>query len=356
MRRAIGVAMDKLFFEDFAPGATTTFGHADVTEASIVDYARRFDPQPFHVDPEAAKASFAGRLIASGWHTIAMQMRMLCDAWLLESAAMGSPGIDEVKWLKPVLPGHSLSVRQTVLDTKPSRSRPEMGVVQFRLETLNQKGEVVMVQTNPIMFARRGTTQTASGQDTAPTSGIPAGMPNPAPTRRSDATSPSGGSGASGAGATEILGEHTFEADEIVAFARAFDPQPFHVDPEEGARSHFGGLVASGWHTAAMWMSLLVAQRKRAVEEATSQGLTVPRYGPSPGFTDLRWLKPVRVGDTIRYATRLVDKRPSATRPGWGLIFTHNTGHNQAGDKVFEFKGSGFVGLDGSASRSAPGP
>lgn len=349
--------MDKLFFEDFTPGATTTFGHAEVTEAGIVDFARRFDPQPFHVDPEAAKASFAGRLIASGWHTIALQMRMLCDAWLLDAAAMGSPGIDEVKWLKPVLPGHSLSVRQTVLDTKASRSRPGMGVVQFRLETLNHKGEVVMVQTNPIMFERREADAPPHLPDAVstrmPTAAPAATKPGLVPSRVPD-TAAARGFDRFEIGATQDLGEHTFAADEIVDFAAAFDPQPFHVDAEAGAGSHFGGLVASGWHTASIWMSLLVAARTRAVADANAQGRSPPRYGPSPGFTNLRWLRPVRVGDTIHYATTLVDKRPSATRPGWGLIFTRNTGHNQAGERVFEFRGSGFVGLDGTGSRAAP--
>ena len=325
--------MSRLYFEDFSPGATTTFGEVEVTEAAIVDYARRFDPQPFHVDPEAAKASFAGRLIASGWHTIAMQMRMLCDAWLLDAAAMGSPGIDEVKWLKPVVPGDILSVRQTVLDATVSRSRPDMGVVQFRLETVNGAGDVVMTQRNPIMFSRRHPGEARKAGDATSPATPRGGMAKPGGTPPDP-------------GVVRTLGEHTFAADEIVDFARAFDPQPFHVDAEAGAHSHFGGLVASGWHTAAIWMRLLVADRRRAVEEAEAEGRAPPRYGPSPGFTGLRWLRPVRVGDTIRYDTALVDTRPSATRPGWRLIFTHNTGRNEAGETVFEFRGSGFVGLD----------
>ncbi len=147
-------------------------------------------------------------------------------------------------------------------------------------------------------------------------------------------------------GATDTLGEHRFTADEIVRFATAFDPQPFHVDERAAKESPFGGLIASGWHTAGTWMRHLVRARDAAVEAARREGRTPPRFGPSPGFTDMRWLKPVRPGDTIRYATTATGKRLSASRPGWGLVSNHNTGWNQHGEKVFEFSGSGFVGLD----------
>jgi acyl dehydratase len=151
-------------------------------------------------------------------------------------------------------------------------------------------------------------------------------------------------------GRTDILGEHVFGRDEIVRFARAFDPQPFHLDEAAAARSHFGRLAASGWQTAATWMRLLVRARNAAAEEARAEGLAIPRFGPSPGFTDLRWLRPVHVGDAIRFATTLASKRPSGTRPGWGLTFSHNTGWNQHGEKVFEFSGGGFVALDPAAA------
>jgi acyl dehydratase len=147
-------------------------------------------------------------------------------------------------------------------------------------------------------------------------------------------------------GHTEELGHHVFSPDEIVRFARAFDPQPFHVDEAAGRASPFGGLVASGWHTAAAWMKALVAHRAAAMAHAAETGIAPPRYGSSPGFKNLRWLKPVRAGDTIRYATTLTDKRVSASRPGWGLTFSRNTGHNQRGELVFSFDGCGFVARD----------
>ena len=137
------------------------------------------------------------------------------------------------------------------------------------------------------------------------------------------------------------LGTHTFTQDEIVAFAERYDPQPFHLDDAAAALSHFGRLAASGWHTAAVWMKLYVAYRQATMAALLSRGETPSRPGPSPGFRQMKWKKPVHVGDTIRYASELVGKRVTST-PGWGLIFHHNTGTNQDGDLVFEFDGSVF--------------
>lgn len=341
--------MPEIFFEDLIPGTVTTYGAKRVTADEIVAFAREYDAQPFHLGEDSARDSFAGRLIASGWHTIGMEMRMLCDGWLLRSASMGSPGIDEVRWLKPVLPGDELSLRQTILDAKASQSRPEMGVVQFRFETLNGAGEAVMSQTNPIMFARRH-----AGEPVAASEGRASRPQSPADNLE-NLRPPSRGTQVGRpyeeleVGATDMLGAHTFGAEDIVAFAREFDPQPFHLSDEAARESHFGRLAASGWQTAAVWMRLLVGARRKAVEEARAAGGEVPRFGPSPGFTNLRWLKPVLAGDTIRYATTLADKRISGSRPGWAISFSHNTGWNQHGEKVFAFDGTGFIGAPETA-------
>lgn len=139
------------------------------------------------------------------------------------------------------------------------------------------------------------------------------------------------------------LGSHTFTAEEIVAFASQYDPQPFHLDDAAAAKTHFGRLCASGWHTAAIYMRLLVAHRKKVQAEAAAGGGPVARWGPSPGFREMKWLKPVYAGDTISYATEPVEARPSQSRPGWGLVFSNNTGVNQHGEPVFSFIGSAFV-------------
>lgn len=143
-------------------------------------------------------------------------------------------------------------------------------------------------------------------------------------------------------GETQVLGSHTFTADEIKTFARAYDPQPFHLDEAAAAASHFGALCASGWHTAGIWMRLMVQHADRQREERIARGLPVAEMGPSPGFRDMKWLRPVYAGDTITYAATLVEARPSQSRPGWGLVTHHNTGTNQDGTLVFEFTATAF--------------
>jgi acyl dehydratase len=139
------------------------------------------------------------------------------------------------------------------------------------------------------------------------------------------------------------VGRHTFTADDIKAFAQRFDPQLFHVDEEAAKRSHFGALCASGWHTASVWMRLMIEYHLREDERLRTRGEKVATFGPSPGFRELKWLKPVFVGDTITYATEILELRASKSRPGWGLIAVRNTGINQRGDPVISFVSTSFV-------------
>lgn len=139
------------------------------------------------------------------------------------------------------------------------------------------------------------------------------------------------------------LGSFTFAAEDIKRFASQFDPQRFHLDEEEGRNSLFGGLAASGWHVAAVYMKLLVADSQRLAELARARGEPVAVGGPSPGFRELRWLKPVLAGDTITYVGVTESLRPSASRPEWGILQARNIGTNQRGEVVFTFLASGFV-------------
>ena len=137
------------------------------------------------------------------------------------------------------------------------------------------------------------------------------------------------------------LGSHAFDADAIVAFARDFDPQPFHLDEDAGKASLFGGLAASGWHVACAWMALWIAHQNREIAARAARGEVVPVPGPSPGFDDMKWLRPVLAGDTVRYRTTLIRARPSATRPDWGILSTRNEGFI-GDDLVFHFTGHIF--------------
>jgi acyl dehydratase len=139
------------------------------------------------------------------------------------------------------------------------------------------------------------------------------------------------------------LGRHTFGAADIKAFARRFDPQPFHLDEEAGARSHFGALCASGWQTAAIWMRLMVDYQRREDDARRARGEPVAALGPSPGFRGLKWLKPVYVGDTVTYSSEVVETQPSNSRPSWGLITIRNSGVNQKGEPVISFVSVAFV-------------
>jgi acyl dehydratase len=143
------------YFEDFAAGQVVELGSHAVTEEEILDFARRFDPQPFHVDPDAARESVFGGLIASGWHTGAMWMRLYVDSLLGTASAQGSPGIEELRWLAPVRPGDTLSGRLTVLETTPSERRPDRGTIRIRGEVVNQDGVVVMSMVSRGHFGRR---------------------------------------------------------------------------------------------------------------------------------------------------------------------------------------------------------
>ncbi len=140
-----------------------------------------------------------------------------------------------------------------------------------------------------------------------------------------------------------MTGRHTFAADEIKSFARRFDPQLFHIDDDEAARSHFGALCASGWHTACVWMRLFVDHRRAKNDAARGRGEPVAASGPALGFRDLKWLKPVYVGDVIDYKTEVTGLRASNSRPGWGLMTLLTTGINQNGAPVISFSSTTFV-------------
>jgi acyl dehydratase len=143
------------YFEDFHPGQEIDLGTRSVSEDEIIAFASQFDPQPFHVDPEAAAGSIYGGVIASGWHTCSMMMRMVVDGLMARSSSMGSPGLDSVRWLRPVRPGDTLQVRYVTKDVKASNSRPDRGVVWSKWVATNQHGEEVCTIEGMGMFARR---------------------------------------------------------------------------------------------------------------------------------------------------------------------------------------------------------
>ncbi len=148
-------AIDDRYFEDYVEGSVHHFGSVAVGAQEIVAFAKQFDPQPFHADPEAAKQTPFGGLIASGWHTAALMMRLFVAHYLTHVASLASPGIDELRWLKPVRPGDRLSIRVTVLKSTPSKSKPDRGAVTSLVEVFNQADEAVMTLKAVNLIARR---------------------------------------------------------------------------------------------------------------------------------------------------------------------------------------------------------
>jgi acyl dehydratase len=145
----------RYYFEDFSPGWVAEYGPRRVTREEMIGFAAQYDPQPMHLDEEAARGTMLGGLGASGWHTCCIMMKIIADGLLLDSASMGAPGVDEVRWLKPVRPGDSLTVRGSVLSTRPSHSRPDRGFVNFHWEVYNDRAEKVMTLICPQMLLRR---------------------------------------------------------------------------------------------------------------------------------------------------------------------------------------------------------
>jgi acyl dehydratase len=139
------------------------------------------------------------------------------------------------------------------------------------------------------------------------------------------------------------VGSFTFTAETIKKFARQFDPQRFHLDEEEGRKSLFGGLAASGWHIGSVCMKLMVADGQRLIREAQARGEKIAVWGPSPGFRELRWIKPVLAGDTVSFATEVETRRSSEKRPEWGIVQARNTGTNQRGELVYSLLATAFV-------------
>lgn len=149
------VPVEDRFLEDYEPGSVYEFGTISVEESDIIEFARRFDPQVFHTAPKAAEQTIYGGLIASGWHTASLMMRLFVDHYLSAVASLGSPGVDELRWKKPVRPGDILSLRVTVVETKRSRSKPDRGVLTSFIEVINHKQDAVMSMKAVNMLLRR---------------------------------------------------------------------------------------------------------------------------------------------------------------------------------------------------------
>lgn len=300
-----------LFFEDFEPGREFDLGRWSVSEEAIVAFARDWDPQFFHVDPAAARSGPFGGLVASGWHTGSIWMRLYADAVLNRAAGMGGAGIDEIRWRVPTRPGDALHGRLVVREARPSSHRRDRGTVFFETELLNQRGESALLIRGRGLMGRRRPGRTAPAApgagEAAEAVSSSAALPDPRVGRPADERlrfedfAP---------GQVLELGERTLSEPEIVAFARDWDPQFFHVDPEAAREGPFGGLVASGWHTASAWVRMFV---DGVLNRSAAMG--------GPGVTGLRFLQPTRPGARLRGRLVILDTQPSSKRSDRGTVF-----------------------------------
>lgn len=322
-------------FEDLVPGTVETYGDRLIDTGEIKTFAAEFDPQQFHLDETAAAASpFARGLLASGWHTNALINRINCDQFLRRSSCMGSPGVDEIKWLRPVRPGDRLSVRREIRDRRVWRSKPDRGTVQFTYDLHNQQGEHLARHDCKVIFGLRHPGSLAPDESAARIPISPDIPAIPSDELPIFADLPIGTAWA--------IGDYTFTDENIAAFASAYDNQDFHIDAAAAAKGPFGGIIASGWHTAAAWMACLVRNQTDRFDRLQAAGRNPAVTDLSPGLKNMRWLRPVRPGDTLTYECKVIGKRETASRPEWGLVFHHNTGTNQRGERAFEFTGAVF--------------
>ena len=324
---------DKLHHEDLEVGKAYACGAKTVSKDEIVAFGRAYDPQPLHVDEEAAKATLVGGLCASGWHTCTMMMRLVADGMLNNVASLGSPAVDEGRWMVPVRPGDVVNVTYTIQEKRDLASRPDVGVSKVLVELFNQEGETAASwRTNQLTRRRH--------PGPAPSSHSPKREPKKIASHWDEA-------GAASPlrpdlyfedrqiGELTDLGTHTFGKDDIIAFAREYDPQPFHLDEAAAKASLFGSLCASGWHTAAHAIRGNITSRLKGNEQARAHGVRLAVYGPSPGFRDLSWFKPTYVGDTLEYRGRLARKIDLKSRPERGIVATDIQARNQEGEIVF---------------------
>ncbi len=328
--------MGLIAFEDFQPGESRVFGDYLFTEAEIVDFARAYDPQPFHLDADAGRQTILGGLSASGWHTCSALMRMTVDGWLAETTCLAGVGVEENRWLAPVRPGDRLTARTETLEKIDLRSRSDAGIVKFATSLRNQDGVEVLAQKSATLFARRE----PLAAEAAPAPAKQPAAPEILPERVDDrfAALPDHFARAR-VGAFADLGETCFTPDFIRGYATKYDPMPFHIDEDAGKKHLLGALSAAGWQTACCWMRHFIALRQEAAD-----GGDIPSRA-SPGFSGLVWRKPVLSGDRIGFSSQVIAKR-ATSKPNLGLIRSRNRGVNQRGEIVIEFDASVFAPIE----------
>ncbi len=312
-----------LFFEDFSPGQVQTFGQCEISRKDIIDFASHYDPQPFHIDEQAAKLTMLKGLCASGWHICTVFMRMLDDGLLSRCRSTGINAIDEIQWRIPVRPGDQLSCRITCLSAIPVSEQPGYGLCTFHCEARCNQAHTVMSWWLTLKIKRRNNSgeKSSVSRNHAHISKVTlqqgdVGIKFFEDVQRGDQI---------------LLGSYTLSAQRIVTFNKLYGSQPVHPDAIGDRAS------ASGWHMTAIWMRLLVRYYRREAFKLRAAGAPVPELGPSPGIKHLFWHRPVYEDDVVTFSCWAERKVEVTSKPGWGLLFVGIDGRNQDNDRVVSF-------------------
>lgn len=314
---------DNFFWEDFKVGQIFTFGQHEVSREDIITFARQFDPQPVHINEQAAKFTMLRGLAASGWHSCAIFMSMLQDGLLSRSRFAGTHEIEKIKWVAPVRPGDVLSGHVTCVGIAPVTGQPHLGLCSFDCETLNGSGHKVMSWRAHMYFERRG------GEDCS--SGV-----SPKPDRGSTVVRIQNDNALNffehvSLGDEIALGSYTFSAERIKAFNQVYGPHPAHFETKPGQ------LSASGFHVTGAWMRRLIRYYLHEGQKRRAAGYSVPQLGPSPGIKHLKWHSPVHAGDVLTFKCWAERKVEATSKAGWGLLHAGSEIYNQHGEVVVSF-------------------
>jgi len=328
-----------LWLEDLTSDRVFALGQCVVAREDIIRFASLYDPQPFHVDEEAARATLLKGLAASGWHTCALSMRLLSDAFLSKARYAGLSGVEEIKWLLPVRPGDRLTGRVTCLGSRPMPERPDCGLVDLRCEAFDRHGQRVMWWLGSAAFLRRCDARCPATESHA---AVPAA---PIPRQR-------GEHGLKFFEDVAIreeyeLGSSRFSGDDIAAFCREFDPVCAHP------AAQIGGPLASGWHVASVWMQKLVRYYEGEGLYLRAAEQPVPQFGPSPGIRRILWHRPVYEGDTLAFTT-WIERKLELPHPDWGMVIGGAEARNQRGEVVISFTPYLMLERRAAADRCAP--
>ncbi|MDR1827527.1 MAG: MaoC family dehydratase N-terminal domain-containing protein [Methylobacteriaceae bacterium] len=323
--------MPQYAFEDFRVGDALEPVGLTVDGEELLAFAREFHcfgASPPCDDPAESAAALGG---APGWFMVSLLVRSRADSLYSKSTIRGGVGMSKMHWLRPVRAGDRLTCFMAVRAARRSRSMADIGLVTMEGSVVNGNGDLISTSVNTVMFGVRGAA--AIPRSVEPPAGA---APRPVPAAATPFVLPFMEDLIPGR--SWSLGSRTFDAAAIKAYARRYDPEPFHTDEDAAKKSFFGGLCASGIQTALTWSGLSSRFHNAAREQALREGVTrLPKVALHAGFRHLRWFKPVYAGDTVTYRAGIVRRRRCPRQPGWGIVTLRATGENQYGETVLEF-------------------